>query len=59
MGKDKATVEEDYQKAMELIFAYGYRCCMFKNNICCDQPKVPDDMLDSSDPLMLEFFCES
>ena len=24
-GKDKAAMEEDYQKALELIFAYGYK----------------------------------
>ena len=34
--KDKEAMEEDYQKALELIFAYGYRCCMFKHNICGD-----------------------
>ena len=28
-GKDKAAMEEDYQKALEQIFAYGYRCCIF------------------------------
>ena len=36
-GKDKEAMEEDYQKALELIFAYGYRCCALKNNICGDQ----------------------
>ena len=49
-------MEKDYQKAVELIFAYGYECCMFKHNICSDQPEVPDGMPDSSDPLPLEFF---
>ena len=49
-------MEEDYQKALELIFAYGYRCCMLKHNICGDQPEVPDGMVDSSNPLPLEFF---
>ena len=34
--KDKAAMEEDYQKALELIFAYGCGCCMFKHNICGD-----------------------
>ena len=48
-GKDKATMEGDYQKALELIFAYGYRCCMFKHNIYGDQLEVPNDMPDSSD----------
>ena len=52
-GKDKASMEEDYQKALGLIFAYGYGCCMFKHNICGDQPKVLNNMLDSSDPLLL------
>ena len=49
-------MEEDYQKALELIFAYGYGCCVFKHNICGDQPKVPDGMPDSSDLLPSEFF---
>ena len=35
-GKDKEAMEEDYQKALELIFAYAYRCCAFKHNICGD-----------------------
>ena len=55
-GKDKAALEEDYQKAFELIFAYGYECCMFKHNICGDLLEVPDSMPDSSDQLPLEFF---
>ena len=55
-GKDKASMEEDYQKPLELIFAYGYKCCMFKHNICGDQPEVPNGMSNSSDPLSLEFF---
>ena len=55
-GKDKEAMEEDYEKALELIFAYGYRCCMLKHNICGDKPKVPDGMCDSSVPLPPEFF---
>ena len=55
--KDKEAMEEDYQKAMELIFTYGYGCCAFKH-ICGDQPEVPDGMPDSSNPLSPEFFCE-
>ena len=47
-GKDKEAMEEDYQKALELIFSYGYGCCVFKHNIGGDQPKVPDGMPDSS-----------
>ena len=27
-SKDKEATEEDSQKALELIFAYGYKCCV-------------------------------
>ena len=49
-------MEEDYQKALEVIFAYSYGCYVFKHNICGDQPEVPDGMCDSSDSLPPEFF---
>ena len=49
-------MEEDYEKALELIFAYVYGCCMFKQNIYGDQPEASNDMPDSSDPFPLEFF---
>ena len=32
-SKDKEALEEDYQKALELIFSYGYECCAFKHSI--------------------------
>ena len=38
VGKDKEAMEEDYQKALELIFAYGWGRCAFKHIICGDQP---------------------
>ena len=56
--KDKEAMEEDYHKALELIFYYGYGCYMFKHNICGDQPVVPDGMPDSSDSLPPEFFID-
>ena len=55
-GKGKEAMEEDYKKALKLIFSYDYRCCMLKYNICGDHPEVPNGMPDSSDPLPLEFF---
>ena len=55
-GKDKEAMEEDYQKTLELIFAYGYGCCVFKHNICGDQPEVLDGMPNSSDLLPPKFF---
>ena len=55
-GKDKEVMNEGYQKALELIFAYGYGCCVFKHNICKDQQEVLDCRPDSFDPLSPEFF---
>ena len=55
-GKDKEAIKEDYQKALEVIFAYDYGCCMFRHNISRIQPKVLDGMPDSSNPLPPEFF---
>ena len=43
-GNDKEAIEEDYQKALEHIFGYGYGCCAFKHNIYGDQPRIPDGM---------------
>ena len=47
---------EDYQKALELFFAYGYGCCVFKQDICGDQPEVPYGMPNSSNFLPPECF---
>ena len=58
IGKDNEAMKEEYQKALELIFAYGYGCCIFKHNICGDHPEVLNGMLDSSNPLPLEFFVD-
>ena len=55
-GKDKEVMEKEYQKALEVIFPYGYGCCVFKHNICGDRPKVLKGMLDSIDQLPPEFF---
>ena len=49
-------MEEEYHKALELIFAYGYVCCVFKHNICGDHSNVPNGMPDFVDPLPPEFF---
>ena len=55
-GKDKEAMEEVYHKAMVMIFAYGYRCCVFKHNIYGDHQEVPEGMSDFADPLPPEFF---
>ena len=54
--KDREDMAEDYQGSLDLIFAYDYGCCAFKNNICGDMPNIPDGMPDSSNPFPLEFF---
>ena len=48
--------DKEYHKDLEVIFAYGYGCCIFKHNIYGDRPEVPQGMPDSADPLPLEFF---
>ena len=55
-GKEKEAMEEDYQKALELIIAYGYGCCVFKHNIYGDHLEVLDGMPDSFNSLPLELF---
>ena len=54
--KDKEAMEEDYQKSLEEIFAYGYGCYVFKHNICGDHPEVRKGVPDSSILLPLKFF---
>ena len=49
-------MEEDYQKALEVIFTYSYECCAFKHNIYGDLLEAPDGMPDSFIPLPPEFF---
>ena len=53
VGGDKEAMEKEYQKALEVIFSYGYGCCVFKHNICGDHPEVPKGMSDSADPCCL------
>ena len=50
-NKDKEDMVKDCQGSLELIFAYGYGCCAFKNNIYGDQPEIPDGMPNSTNPL--------
>ena len=49
-------MEEEYYKALEVIIAYGYECCIFKHNISRDRPEVTKVMPDSADLLLPEFF---
>ena len=49
-------MEEEYQKDMEVIFAYEYGYCVFKHNICEDHLEVLEGMPDSAYRLPPEFF---
>ena len=49
-------MEEDYQKALELFFAHGHGCCVFKHNIYGDQLEVLDCMPDSPNFISSECF---
>ena len=54
--KDRKDMVKDYQGSLEVIFANGYGCCVFKNNICRDQSEIPDGMPNSTNLLPLEHF---
>ena len=41
-------MKEEYQRDLESSFIYGYGCCVFKHDICGDQPKIPNCMPKSS-----------
>ena len=56
VSKDKEAMVEDYQKALEQIFSYGYGCCAFKHGINGDRPRILDGMPNSIDPLPPKFF---
>ena len=54
--KDKEALEGEYQRVLEVIFAYGYGCGAFGHNICGSQPVVPNGMPNTSNLLPPEFF---
>ena len=54
--KDREDMVKDYQGSLELIFAYGYGCCVFKNTICGDRLEILDGMPYSANLLPPEFF---
>ena len=55
-SKDKEAIKEEYQKALEVIFSYGYGCCVLKHNIYGDRLEVPKGMPNFANPLPPEFF---
>ena len=51
-------VEVPEGTSVDVIFAYGYGCYVFKHNICGDHPKVLKGMLDSANLQPPEFFMD-
>ena len=54
--KEKEALREAYEDGFDMIFNYGYGCCAFAYKICGSQPKVLDEIPDTSKSLSLEFF---
>ena len=38
---EREELEADYQKQVDDMFFFGYRCCMKKNDIKQDVPSIP------------------
>ena len=53
---DRETMEAEFDSNCDVLFNYGYCCCVFTHNICGSKPQIPDGMLDPSVPLTPKFF---
>ena len=53
---DRETMEAKFDSNDDVLFNYGYGCCVFKHNICGSKHQIPDGMPDPSIPLTPEFF---
>ena len=53
---DRETMEAEFDSGGDVLFNYGYGCCVFTHNIYGSKPQIPDGMPDPSVPLTLEFF---
>ena len=56
VAKEKKALEAEYEVVFEAIFNYGYGCCAFAHNTCGTNPKIPDGMPSTSEPLTPVFF---
>ena len=41
---DKETMEVEFDSSGDVLFNYGYGCCVFTHNICGRKPHIPDGM---------------
>ena len=49
-------MEAEFDARGDMMFNYGYGCCVFKHNICGSKPQILDGMPNPSVPLTPEFF---
>ena len=56
---DREAMEAEFDASDDMLFNYGYGCCVFTHNICGSKPQIPDGMPDPSVPLTLEFFANT
>ena len=53
---ERKEIEEEFDASGDVIFNYGYDCCVFGHNICGSEPMILVGMPDTTKPLPLEFF---
>ena len=53
---DREAMEAEFDASGDMLFNYGYGCCVFTHNICGSKPQIQDKMSDPSVPLTSEFF---
>ena len=56
VAKEKKVFEAEYDAGFEVIFNYGYDCCVFAHNIYGSKHGIPNGMPGTSQPLSPEFF---
>ena len=50
------TMEAEFNSRGDVLFNYGYGCCVFTHNICGSKPHIPEGMPNPSVPLTPDFF---
>ena len=53
---DRETIEAKLDASGDMLFNYGYSCCVFTHNICRSNPQIQYGMPDPSVPLTPKFF---
>ena len=53
---DREAMEAEFVASGDMLFNYGYGCCVFTHNICRSKPQILDGTSDPSVSLTPEFF---